>query len=123
MMRQTVQITGLEKASNNKFKVTFSDGQSSNSGILATQLSELVEKGDVKLGTVARLNAYVLNKVQDGYFIMTTDLEVVSQDDNFVTPAAIATTPNTSRILKETSIQNTPGSMVSPGPAPSPSEE
>ncbi|GAX77044.1 hypothetical protein CEUSTIGMA_g4491.t1 [Chlamydomonas eustigma] len=124
-----LQITSLEKATNNKFKVTLSDGQSSNSGVLATQLSELVDKGDVKLGTIARLNAYVLNKVQDGYFIMTTDLEVVAQDENFVAPAlsaavtAVASTPNSNRVLKETSIQNTPGAMVSPGPAPSPSED
>ena len=51
------QITSLDKGANNKFKATFSDGKQSSSGMLATQLSELVEKGSLKVGTIARLNA------------------------------------------------------------------
>lgn len=51
------QITSLDKGANNKFKATFSDGQQSSSGMLATQLSELVENGSLKVGTIARLNA------------------------------------------------------------------
>ena len=51
------QITSLDKGANNKFKATFSDGKQSSSGMLATQLSELVEQGSLKVGTIARLNA------------------------------------------------------------------
>ena len=65
---------------------------------------------------------YVLNKVQDGMFIVTTDLEVVAQDEGFVVPIAAAggaTTPGgaKARVLQSSLMQNTPG------PAPSPSEE
>lgn len=61
---------------------------------------------------------YVLNKVQDGMFIVTTDLEVMSQDEAFIA-AAGGTTPGgaKARVLQSSLMQNTPG------PAPSPSEE
>ena len=69
-----------------------------------------------------RVLRYVLNKVQDGMFIVTTDLEVVAQDEGFVVPLAAAggvTTPGgaKARVLQSSLMQNTPG------PAPSPSEE
>ena len=55
-------------------------------------------------------------------FIVTTDLEVVAQDEGFVVPIAAAggaTTPGgaKARVLQSSLMQNTPG------PAPSPSEE
>ena len=91
-----------------------------NSGMLSTQLTELVEEGKLKLGSIARLNAYVVNEVNGNDVIFTTDLEVLAQDDSF---AATAGTPApgskaSPRVpLHSSLMQNTPG------PAPSPSEE
>ena len=127
------QITSLEKNAN-KYKVIFTDGEQTSSAVLASQLSQDVESGEIKVGTIARINSYTVNKFGEGYMIIASELEVLSQDENMaamVTSAAKTPAPSGGKASVVTlggstaaraplvGLQNTPG----PGPLPSPSEE
>ena len=130
------QIMSMEK-NGSKYRATFSDGQSSGSAVLASQLSTLVEAGALKVGTIAKISNYSINQVNGSAIIIASELEVISQDENMAaaaaTPAAAAKTPGpASGGGKAAAVVTLGGSATraplaglhnTPGPLPSPSEE
>ncbi len=115
------QVTSIEKVNETKYKCTFSDGAQTIRGILASQLTDLVNGGSLCVGCTVRVIAYVVNKVNDEVVIMATDLEVISAPVGSLeigksTPEGKKTPP---AALKEN--RGTMNSLT-PGPTPSPSE-
>ncbi|GAB4823832.1 hypothetical protein N2152v2_010878 [Parachlorella kessleri] len=83
-----LQVLGLKRVVNaqqqgsERFRVLLSDGEFSHSGMLATQLGDMVHSNAVRENSIVQLGAvdYICNQVQDKKIIIVLNMEVLQLD-------------------------------------------
>jgi replication factor A1 len=58
-------MQNAQQQGQDRYRVLLSDGEHSHSGMLATQLSELIANGQIKQESLIQLTDYLCNQVQD----------------------------------------------------------
>ncbi|KAG8214733.1 hypothetical protein J3R82DRAFT_9821 [Butyriboletus roseoflavus] len=117
----TVQLLSIKKVNQttntvsaiDRYRIILSDGVYFVQAMLATQLNELVSRGDIVKNTIVVVDKLTCNFVQDKRLIIILDLHVVSRDEEKIgNPVAV---PSLAGAPASTAV-DTPESLMSSAP-------
>ncbi|KAI9462214.1 hypothetical protein HD554DRAFT_2289372 [Boletus coccyginus] len=121
----TVQLLSIKKVNQttstapaiDRYRIILSDGVHFVQAMLATQLNELVSRGDIVKNSIVVIDKLTCNFVQDKRLIIILDFHVASRDEEKIgnpvaAPSSSAVPPNTATETPDASTSMTPQSTI-----------
>ncbi|KAJ0242576.1 Replication protein A 70 kDa DNA-binding subunit C [Hirschfeldia incana] len=79
-----IQQTRQNQESQERYKVSLSDGIQSQKGILNTTLNLLVKQGKIQIGSILRLTRFVSNSIQIRRVAIVMELEIIAEQCSII---------------------------------------